>query len=86
MNPGYSLVADQQLDDLLASGRVDLYDDLVAVCEFILDHPTKAQRWSSAITTHHGIRFRYAVPGRAPYKVFWASDGPTVEAVFPYPT
>jgi len=32
------------------------------------------------------IVFRYPVPGRFPYKVFWSIDGPTIEAVFPYRT
>ena len=86
MEPAYSRVAKDQLDELLASGDVDLYNDLVTVCEFILDHPASARRDSAALTTAEGIRFRFAVPGRAPYKVFWAADGPTIEAVFPYPT
>jgi hypothetical protein len=85
LEPSYSGVANQQLDQILESGDTDLYNDLVTVCEFILDHPEVAQRDSAALTTSQGIRLRYAVPGRAPYKVFWGSDGPTIEAVFPYP-
>ena len=86
MEPSYSAIANQQLDQVMDSGDIDLYNGLVTVCEFILDNPATAQRGSSAITTNVGIRFRYAVPGHAPYKVFWASEGPTIEAVFPYPT
>ena len=84
--PGYSLVADEQLDGILAAGDTALYNDLVTVCEFILDHPGAAQRDSSAISTAEGIRFRFPVPGRPPFKVFWSSEGPTIEAVFPYPS
>lgn len=84
--PCYSAVADEQLDELESSGDPDLYNDLVKVCETILDNPGWARERSAAITTRNGIRFRYAVPGREPYKVFWSSDGPRIEAVFPYPT
>ena len=86
MEPSYSAIANQQLDQVIDSGDIDHYNALVTVCEFILDNPANAQRDSSAITTSVGIRFRLAVPGRAPYKVFWAPGGPTIEAVFPYPT
>ena len=86
MEPSYSAVADEQLDQVQASGNTELYNALVTVCEFILDNPAPAQRTSAAITTDVGIRLRYAVPGHAPYKVFWASEGPTIEAVFPFPT
>ncbi len=86
MEPSYSEVANEQLDSLLAAGAIDLYNALITICEFILDHPEQARRSSSALTTNVGIRFRYAVPGHAPSKVFWASDGPTIEAVFPYPS
>ena len=85
MEPSYSNVANEQLDSLFTTGVIDLYNALVTVCEFILDHPERPQRSSAAMTTNVGIRFRSAVPGRAPYKVFWASDGPTIEAVFPDP-
>jgi hypothetical protein len=40
---------------------------------------------SAAVQTADGIVFRLAVPGRHPYKVFWSSDGPRIEAIFPYP-
>lgn len=84
--PGYSLVADEQLDALLASGDAGLHDDLVTVCESILDDPSRARVTSAAVTTASGIVFRFAVPGRSPYKVVWSTDGPTILAVFPYPT
>jgi hypothetical protein len=80
----YSVVADQQLDEMLSTGRTDLYNDLVTVCEAILDDPSTARSQSSAITTDEGIRFRFAVPGRYPYQVFWRADYPAIEAVFPY--
>jgi hypothetical protein len=86
LEPSYSGVANQQLDELRESGDIDFYNDLVTVCEFIMDHSEVAQRDSAALTTSEGIRHRYAVPGRAPYKVFWGSDGPTIEAAFPYPS
>jgi hypothetical protein len=81
----YSDVANQQLDEIAASGNVDLYNGLITVCEWILDNPGLAQEQSSAITTGSGIVFRCPVPGLNPYKVFWTSAGPSVEAVFPHP-
>ena len=80
----YSVVADQQLDEILDSGQTDLYNDLVTVCEAILNDRSTARTQSSTITTDEGIRFRFAVPGRNPYKVFWRGDYPAIEAVFPY--
>jgi hypothetical protein len=62
----------------------DLYEAILDVCEFVLAHPGRAQSRSSALTTAEGVRFRLAVPGHHPYKVFWSSDGPRIEAVFPY--
>jgi len=81
---GYSEVANEQLDEIEASDS-ELYDDLVTICEFILDQPARAQSLSSALTTKEGTCFRLSVPGRHPYKVFCTSGGPRVEAVFPYP-
>jgi hypothetical protein len=81
----YSDVANEQLDEIVASGNIDLYNALVTVCEWILDSPGLAQEQSSAITTGSGIVFRCPVPGFNPYKVFWTSAGPSVEAVFPLP-
>ncbi len=85
MAASYSDVANQQLDEIAASGNVDLYNGLITVCEWILDNPGLAQEQSSAITTGSGIVFRCPVPGLNPYKVFWTSAGPSVEAVFPHP-
>jgi hypothetical protein len=31
------------------------------------------------------VVLRLPVPGRRPYKVFWTSAGPRIEAVFPHP-
>ena len=80
----YSQVADEQLD---AIERTDaaLYNDLLAICEFVFTEPMRAQSMSAAVRTDHGIVFRLPVPGRHPYKVFWTSNGPRIEAVFPYP-
>jgi hypothetical protein len=82
---GYSEIANEQLDEIEASDDAQLYNDICVFCEFILDHPAEAQSLSSALTTKDGIRFRLAVPGHHPYKVFWSSSGPRIEAVFPYP-
>ena len=81
----YSQVAAEQLD---AVETVDpgLYRDLVDTCEAILDNPSKHRAAASAVVTHDGIVLRTVVPGRAPYKIFWSTDGPRIEAVFPYPT
>jgi hypothetical protein len=82
---GYSEIANEQLDEIEASGDANLYNDICVLCEFILDHPATAQSLSSGLTTKDDICFRLAVPGRHPYKVFWTSSGPRIEAVFPYP-
>jgi hypothetical protein len=81
---GYSEIANEQLDEIEASDA-NLYSDVVTICEFILDNPGQAQSLSSALTTKEGIRFRLSVPGHHPYKVFWSSRGPRIEAVFPHP-
>jgi len=80
----YSEVADQQLDEIEA-GDPDLYDDVLTICEFIFAEPGRAQSMSTALTTSEGIVLRLPVPGRFPYKVFWTSAEPRVEAVFPHP-
>lgn len=80
----YSGVADAQLDEL-ESSHPELYNDVLTMCELIFENPERAQSLSSAVRTEQGIRLRLAVPGRYPYKVFWASDGPRIEAVFPHP-
>lgn len=80
----YSEVADEQLDEIEASEPA-LYNDILTVCELIFTNPARAQAMSTAIQTGQGIRLRLAVPGRHPYKIFWRSAGPRIEAVFPYP-
>jgi len=79
----YSEIADQQLDELERSDPA-LYNDILTMCEMVFTDPGRAQSMSAAVRAEHGIVFRLAVPGRHPYKVFWSSDGPRVEAVFPY--
>lgn len=86
MNGAYSQVADEQLDALEAAPDADLYNAVVDTCEFILGHPGQAQAQSAAIVTAEGVRLRLPVPGYYPMKVFWSSDGPRIEAVFPYPS
>jgi hypothetical protein len=81
---GYSEVANEQLGQIEASDP-NLYNDIVTICESILGNPAWAQSGSSALMTKDGICFRLPVPGRFPYKVFWTSGGPRIEAVFPYP-
>jgi hypothetical protein len=81
---GYSEIANAQLDEIESGDDLDLYDALLDVCEFVLASPGQAQSRSSALSTTEGIRFRLAVPGHHPYKVFWSSEGPRIEAVFPH--
>lgn len=88
-NPGsgqgsYSQVAHDQLDALQKSDP-GLHDDILTVCELIFANPARAQSMSAAIRTDQGIVLRLAVPGRHPYKVFWTTETPRVEAVFPHP-
>jgi hypothetical protein len=79
----YSTIADQQLNEL-EDRDPELYDAVLTVCEGIFDNPEQAQSVSRAITTNQGIRMVLSVPGFPAYKVFWSTDGPRVEAVFPY--
>lgn len=79
----YSKIADQQLDELEALDP-DLYDAVLTACESVFDHPQRAQSISRAITTQQGIRMILSAPGFPDYKVFWSTDLPRVEAVFPY--
>jgi hypothetical protein len=81
----YSQVADSQLDSLEAGPDADLYNAVLDACELIFRLPAQAQARSTAITTPDGIRFRLPVAGHPPYKMFWSSDGPRIEAVFPHP-
>ena len=80
----YSEIADRQLDNLEERDPT-LYNDALTVCEAIFLTPGRAQSMSAAVQTEHGLIFRLAVPGRHPYKVFWTSSGPRIEAVFPNP-
>lgn len=79
----YSEIADQQLDALQESDP-DLYNDILTICELVFEHPSRARSMSTAVKTPDGIVLRLAVPGRFPYKVFWTSTGPRIEAVFPH--
>ena len=80
----YSEVADQQLDALENGPDPDLYNAVLDACELIFRLPAQAQARSTAITTQEGVRFRLPVAGHPPYKVFWSSEGPRIEAVFPH--
>ena len=79
----YSQVADEQLDDLERSDPA-LYDAALTICEHIFDHPEQAQSRSRAIKTEEGIRMVLSVPGSPPHEVFWSTQSPRIEAVFPY--
>jgi len=81
----YSQVADAQLDALENGPDVDLYNSVLDTIEFIFRLPGQAQSLSTAITTPAGIRMRLPVVGHPPYKIFWSTDGPRIEAVFPHP-
>jgi hypothetical protein len=54
-------------------------------CELILRLPGEAQALSTAIITEQVIRLRLPVAGHEPYKIFWSTDGPRIEPVFPHP-
>ncbi len=79
----YTEVADEQLNELEATDA-SLYNAVLAACELIGQNPSLAQSMSAAVRTDNGIVFRFPVPERYPYKVFWSSAGPRIEAVFPY--
>ncbi len=81
----YSEIADEQLDALETGPDVDLYNAVLDACELIFRLPERAQFLSTAITTTDGIRLRLPVAGHAPYKIFWSTEGPRIEAVFPHP-
>ena len=81
----YSEVADRQLDELEQGPDVDLYNAVLDACELIFRLPAQAQARSTAISTAQGIRLRLPVAGHPPYKVFWSTEGPRIEAVFPHP-
>jgi hypothetical protein len=81
----YSSVADEQLDALEHGPDVELYNAVLDACELIFSAPEHAQSLSTAISTDRGIVLRLPVMGFPPYKVFWTSAGPRVEAVLPHP-
>jgi hypothetical protein len=81
----YSEIADAQLDDLEQGSDADLYNAVLDVIELIFRAPGQAQALSTAITTADGIRMRLPVAGHTPYKVFWSTTGPRIEAIFPHP-
>lgn len=81
----YSEIANAQLDALEAGPDVALYNAVLDMCELILRHPSQAHSVSTAITTDAGIRLRLAVADHPPYKVFWSTTGPRIEAIFPHP-
>lgn len=81
----YSEVADTQLDMLENGPDVELYNSVLDTIELIFRALGQAQSLSTAITTPGGIRMRLPVIGHPPYKVFWSTDGPRIEAIFPHP-
>lgn len=81
----YSAVADDQLDELERGPDIALYNAILDTIELIFRLPAQAQALSTAITTTDGIRMRLPVIGHPPYKVFWSTEGPRIEAVFPHP-
>jgi len=82
----YSTVADGQLDALERGGDAQLYNAVLDACELIFRLPAKAQALSTAIVTSAGDTvMRLPVAGHPPYKVFWTTTGPRIEAVFPHP-
>ena len=81
----YSQIADAQLDKLEQGPDIDLHNAVLDACELIFRLPAHAQALSTAITTPDGIRMRLPVTGHWPYKVFWSTEGPRIEAAFPHP-
>ncbi len=62
-----------------------LYNAVLDACELILAYSAAASARSTAITTRHSVRLRLPVASYPPYKVFWSSEGPRIDAVFPHP-
>lgn len=85
MRSDYSPVAVEQLEALEAGPDVALYNAIVDHITLIFDRPAEAQRHSTAIQGKDGIVFRLPVVGYPPFKIFWTSTGPSIEAVFPHP-
>ena len=84
MSDDYSATAEEQLDDLEAGPDVDLYNAIIEACETIFVAPAIAQTLSTALQTRDGIVLRLPVAGHPPYKLFWSTAGPRIEAVFPH--
>ncbi len=80
----YSRIADEQLDVIEAADS-ELYGSVLEACQLVLEEPGRAQALSTAIATEQGLIFVLPVAGHPPYKVFWSSEAPRVEAVFPRP-
>jgi hypothetical protein len=81
----YSDVADVQLDALEARADAALYNAVLDTCDLIFRLPAEAQSRSTAVTTKDGVVMRLPVTGHPPYKVFWTTAAPRIEAVFPHP-
>lgn len=81
----YSPDADAQLDELEKGADMNLYNAVLQAIDLVFEHPREARRRSSAVTSDDGIVYRLPVVGHRPYKVFWTSAGPSIEAVFPHP-
>ena len=81
----FSSVADAQLDELEAGSNPALYNAILDACDLVFRLPSQARSLSSAISTEHGILLRLPARGHFPYKVFWWTDGPRIEAIFPHP-
>jgi hypothetical protein len=82
--PEFSEVAIEQMDALEAGPDMDLYNAVLEAVDLIFDRPREAQRRSTAINGNKGVVLRLPVMGFPPYKVFWTSEGPSIEAVFPH--
>ncbi len=85
----YSEVANDLLDTFERGSDASLYNEIIKVCEEVLDNPDQLRKFSTVIQTMEGPRFRTPVPGKDPYKVFWSKTSERlvrIEAVFPYPT
>lgn len=82
----FSDVAAARLDELERASDPSLFNAVLDACALVFRLPGKAQSLSSAIVTADGRTIlRLPVAGHPPYKVFWSSAGPRVEAVFPHP-
>ena len=80
-----SELAQLQLAELANGSNVDLYQAVVDACKLILTSPGRAHGMSSAIISFKGPVLRLPVVGHPSYKVFWTTEGPWIEAVFPHP-